>query len=190
MHTHTHHKHKHMFILCFFVQVITTGPLFPLVLLDICIHNQHMHTHPHMHMHTHSCTHTSHALITNMCICTHKNDTGSHQSIYTHTYTHTNTTGLCFVNLGLNYYLGSLLSLIAMCTFRCTPELQVCTHSCTHTHTQTHKNTHIHTSKNHPLLLTPFCLVLHSDSHLYLQHYSLLVFNLGNRKYESSCNSK
>ena len=67
----------------------------------------------------------------------------------THVHTYRQL-GLCFVISRLNYYLISLLSLVAMCTFRCEPALQECTHAhwhaCTNTHTHTNilKNTHIH----------------------------------------------
>ena len=111
----------------------------------------HMHTHTHMHMHAHSCTctHTGVMLQSQTCTCIHKMAlAGIHQ---THTYTH--PTGLCFVNLCLNYYIIFLLSLVAMCTFtcRCEPALQECTLMHTgmqaQTHTLTQTNTHTHTNE-------------------------------------------
>ena len=101
----------------------------------------HAHTpiHVHAHAHTFMYTRRSHASITNMFICIHKNGFGSHPSnthTHMHTCTHIHTTGLCFVNLCLNYYLITLWSLVAMSTVRCEPKLQECTH--THLHKQTH----------------------------------------------------
>ena len=115
-----------------------------------------------MHTHTHTHTHTG---ITNIHVCAYAAIKMALAVIH-QTHTHT-TTGLCFVNLCLNYYLISLLSLVAMCTFTCEPALQECAlmhtgmHTQTHTHKQTNKHSHTHI---HTHLLTPFCLVLHLHS--------------------------
>ena len=180
IHTHTHHTPAHhtpatavtcLLCVCKFVfpcsgnyQLVFLLP-FALLNIGMLMHTPthahkltctctHTPTQTHMHMHTHSCTHTlEYASITNMCAYARIKIVLAviHHTTHTHTHTHT------LVNLCLNYY---LLSLVAMCTFRCEPALQECTlmhtgmHAQAHTLTQTNKHTHTHKYKPPTLVET------------------------------------
>ena len=138
---------RHMFNLCFLALAVNQLPTGILVALCTFKHT-HAHAHKptctqtHMHMYTH---YTGVMLQSQTCAYAHIKIVLAVIQNTTHTHTHTHTHTL--VNLCWNYYLISLLSLVAMCTFRCEPALQECTlmHTGMHAQARTLTQTNTHT---------------------------------------------
>ena len=171
MYAHTYTPHtstsihlllqSHVYCLCKFVFPCSGNYqqvfLLPFALLNICMH-MHMHTctQTHMHMHAHSRTHTLESCFNHKRVHMYTLK-WLWQSFITHTHTHMHTHTYTELASALqNYYLISLLSLVAMSTLtRCEPALQESTlmHTGMHAQARTHtnKHTHTYTSANHPL---------------------------------------